>query len=538
MDILETRIDKLRGHEAIYYFSRAAIYRCMQMIKEIIGPKLPDNLDRAGQIYLDNNLFHKAPLNFNEKYEAALKQRPAQINASSDDYKFWGFWFDKWAYESSPARERWTKEYGTFTYSQFVTSRSIEGIDIDEFKIWKSKTLEAIEQFISRDIAELYKSFRFKDQLNKDVKVVFWCLENLCEILRKNSDTIPSYLQRDLTIKFSQLREIEHRYVSPIISELHKIRLDLVEHLFAVQLPKGGWSHDSNSKDASVTNTAEVCVALISNILEDEKKQLKRAANIIRNSMARQGFWYSTHNDRKEISYFANAFATNFLLTFSGKSESTLKTAVQNIERNLTEWSSNEIFLRDIHNFVCYCQNLRALSNAYRHGITSSNVVAIINTAKETITKTNQYYWDDLINTEHGLARAMMGSSISLLAISMLDHATHSFSGNIRFDLYSKLLSRPEIIFPNQYPFYSNKGFVFNHWIKPWTISALSKQPFGDKLHLVNHTRDLLTHHKPKLGVVFQHGGRLTHWAAAHTLFAIGCVLDSFEYNFCSIGDL
>ena len=174
---------------------------------------------------------------------------------------------------------------------------------------------------------------------------------------------------------------------------------------------------------------------------------------------------------------------------------------------------------------------LEAFSNAVKSNCCSSEIIDMLPDIKEKIFNTLRGYNEKADVDDNHFKKSIYANTMALLAITYIDDATGDFSSDYRYRLFQNILSNPEIPFPNKVTWYHPvRAKEFTHWLLPWAIGALSKQPFTDSFMLINMCKQIMNHYNEKKGVELDKNGRYHLWAAGHMLYALLNTLEFFGY--------
>ena len=523
-DLLDLDLKGLNDRDTIHCARLAAI-RIFHLLRYILGPYHPNFLTSAKStsILFDNKLIEKSihPQNSETKHWRKISNYRKTI---SDEYLFWGTYFRKW-----PGSAYWEREDGTLPYAEYTTGVKIDGSRMDKKqKGMNAGTIYSIRDFILRDIDKIYNNLSLIDYIKSHVRLLSFSLERCSRVLRSSQYRIKTKSgPRTLIIALETIKEIEPVYIIPQLFSIQKTCDSLTSYFFKHKLKEGGWKHDHDSHGISnPLNTAEVSVPLYNSLLNNQLDKLEDSKTFLLESCHEDGYWKTTRSKPLEESPFANAFATNYLIKACGLNEPLVIKAIDRINDYLQNFDQFD----EIHYFTCYCQSLRTVTNAV---LLDSRYLGIKNELpgyKDLILKTLKRYWDKSDNSSDDFKISVFAASMGLLAVSFIDKALGENSFKIRYDLSQNILSHPEIPFPNKVMWYhSKRAKEFTHWVIPWSIVALTKQPFIDNFKLLDMSRQIMSHYRDSKGVRYDKKGRYHIWAAGHLLYSLQNVLEFFS---------
>jgi hypothetical protein len=512
--------------------AETGIKRVVRLIREVVGPYSPNMTFRTTpRIEINGKILDKVPYNLTQ----AKSDREIQIleRFYSGEYLFWGYWFKEFGPFVKKSEERWTRDEGTYKYAEAVTGIKRDGTLLNNGKItpMQEKISGRLDEFLQSNIDTVYSGFKYKELLRSDILNLFFVLDGFYLLLKKaNKETKKTcYNKKTIKIAFSRIKEIESRYVNPAINEFQEIATKVKNYLFRVELIKGGWIYHVGPPDtpANPLNTGEVCCALVNNIKKEETDKLNKATDFLFNSCIDGCYWATTRREVPQENHFANAFVTNYLIKRSVENSDIIKNPVANLVNNIE--NDNIGFLEDFHYFFAFCQSVKTLANYYKFVENTDDCKNKLDQLKAKIIETERIFWEKAEPEPY--ESAIFATAMALIAISSINRATGDFDGDLRVQLFKKIVSHPERPLVNHktwYPKDPSNPAEYTHWVKPWIITALAMQPFSDPMQLIDFTRDLACHFSEQ-GVLVNENGRYHVWAAAHLLYAIGYVINRLK---------
>jgi len=523
-DILNVDANELTTEE-IRHLCRHAVRRCMILLREILGPYTPLTRGKQpGGVAVGADIRWKPDsLDFPEFGASGSYHQSLLRNIYSDEYVFWGYWFQKWGKTGNRVLDSWVRDDGMHPYGSWVTGRSRSGDDIS-VRPMKDVTIERLRRKVRDSIHELYSSWPLKELLARDADHLVDLLSDFYWVLRKQrgSQFNPSD-RRHLNSKLHSVRSIEKVYAVPILESLNAAAKDVISILDANRKPDGGWSRDISAEGVSSNlNTAEVCCGLLEVLQPGELHLLTPAINLLLRNQQDGGYWTTTRLPDPVESHNANVFAAWALLGWPAHGHRETSVAIQRILENIQDVQPPT----DLHSIVLYLQSVRTLARAASLGFAGDDALTPIQKHVHFLVDFERSYWKEHANSTSGYDAAFLVASLTLLLLSYWDVGDHDSLFDTRKEISDRICLFVERILPRFVTVYdAEESYEFTHWTHPWLVASLARQPFVDDLHLLVIARGLLDHYVQGKGVLLQECGRFSVWAQAHFLFAVGTVI-------------